>query len=207
MIDMSGPWLESGERLVCLGDSLTASKTGYVALLAEALSSRGIEVVNAGRGGDKTPTALMRLQSDVIDRAPAAVSVFLGANDAAVGRGCWADEPTVTPEAYRCNLVWIMHACRLQGIEKFSVTPPLYRYEGDQYGAFGEVMLPYCQAARDAADAMAARFVPADVAFAEAWSAHPGHTGLLLTTDGVHLTPQGNRLLADTQLKAWGMGI
>lgn len=199
------PWLKKNDTLICLGDSLTASKAGYVALLAKALKPMKIRVINAGRGGDKTPWALTRLDPEVIDRKPDAVSIFLGTNDAVIGRGRWADEPRVTPEAYRCNLIWIIHLCRLKGIKKFSITPPLWRPEGDLWAEFGDAFAPYRMAAREAADEMGARLAPADVAFAEEWQKHPGHSGLLLTVDGVHLNARGNQILANAMLKAWKM--
>jgi lysophospholipase L1-like esterase len=199
------PWLRDGNTVVIFGDSLTENPNGYTKDLGAALSRRGITMIRAGRGGDKTPAALTRLQADVIDRKPDAVCVFLGANDAAVGRGCWADEPTVPPAAYESNLIWIMHLCKLAGIAKFSVIPPLFRFEGPAFEDFGESMLPYRQAARSAAEAMSACFVPADIAFADEWARHPGHTGLLLTTDGVHLTAEGSRILMERILAAWGL--
>lgn len=205
MLTFDNPWLAAGQTLICFGDSLTARPDGYVRLLQEQLADRRITVINAGRGGDKTPWALTRLEKDVLGRKPDAVSIFLGANDAAVGRGEWADEPTVTAEAYRCNLVWMAHFCRLAGIDKISFTPPLWRFEGPQWHRFGDVMGLYRQAARDAADQMRARLVPADIVFAEQWAARPGHVGLLLTTDGIHLTEHANRLLARTMLQTWGM--
>jgi lysophospholipase L1-like esterase len=205
MISFDGAFLNKGEKLLCFGDSLTASPTGYVKILQEKLGASDIEVINAGKGGDKTSSGLTRLQSDVIDRKPDAVSIFLGANDAAVGRGVWADEPMISPEAFRCNLVWIIHLCRIAGIEKFSVTPPLYRFEGKNWREFGDIMAPFRLAARQAADEMKVRLVPADIAFAEEWEKHPGHTGLLLTTDGTHLTERGNQIVAETMLETWGM--
>lgn len=205
MLTFVKPWLKPGETVVCFGDSLTANPTGYTCLLEEILRAKDITLIRAGRGGDKTPWALTRLTQDVIARQPDAVSIFLGANDCLIGHGCWADEPTVPPEAYESNLKWMVHLCRQAGIAKVSITPPLYRLEGPTYAEFGEAMVPYRQAARHAADAMRADFVPADIAFAEAWARHPGHTGLLLTTDGVHLNEIGNRLLVETMLAAWGL--
>jgi len=205
MIELKTPWLERGDRLVCFGDSLTACKTGYVEILDKELTTRGITVTNAGLGGDKTPWALTRLQADVIERKPSAVSIFLGTNDAAVGRGRWADEPVVTPEAYRSNLVWIVHLCRLSGIAKFSITPPLWRFEGESWREFGDIMAPYCLMAREAAAACGARFVPADIAVAEEWARHPGHTGVLLTCEGCHPTAEGYALIARTMMQAWGL--
>lgn len=205
MLKTDGPWITAGDRLVLFGDSLTASPTGYVKLLVERLTPMGIEVKPAGRGGDKTPWALTRLERDVIAHKPTAVMIFLGANDAAIGRGKWADEPRVTAEAYRCNLVWIVHLCRLAGIGKFSIVPPLWRFEAEVYAEFGDAMASYCLAAREAADEARARFVPVDAAISEEWARHPGHTGKLLTTDGVHMNERGNRLVADAMLRAWGI--
>jgi lysophospholipase L1-like esterase len=79
---------------VMFGDSLTENLDGYTKELEVVLHQRGISLNRAGRGGDKTPWALIRLQADILARKPDAVCVFLGANDAAVGRGRWADEPT-----------------------------------------------------------------------------------------------------------------
>jgi len=203
MVNSTEPWLSTGDTLICFGDSLTAKPTGYVSMLAEALSHHGISVINAGRGGDKAPWAMTRLQTDVIDRRPAAVSIFLGANDAAVGRGRWVAEPVVTPEGYRHDLVWMVHLCRVAGIKKFSIATPLDRYEGPHWREFGNVLSQYRQAARDSADQSRARLVPLDAVAAEYRAAHPTIQGLCLTTDGVHLTAMGNRLVADTMLATW----
>jgi isoamyl acetate esterase len=204
MLSYDEPWLEAGDSLICFGDSITAGG-GYTGLLQEKLLDRNITVINAGRGGDKTPWALTRLEEDVIARKPQAVSIALGANDAAVGRGIYADEPQVPPLAYRSNLIWIVHLCRLAGIKKFSICPPFYRFEGARGEELGDIMQPYTLMAREAADAMQTRFVPADIAFADEWARHPGHSGLLLTRDGVHLTKKAEEIVCDTMLKAWGM--
>ncbi|OGV34332.1 MAG: hypothetical protein A2020_04615 [Lentisphaerae bacterium GWF2_45_14] len=205
MITYDEPWLKKGETLLCFGDSITAAAGGYVKLLGDKLAELDIKVINAGRGGDKTPTALTRFQKDVLDIKPSAVSIYLGANDSAVGRGRWADEPQVSPEAYKYNLIWMAHLCRLSGINKLSIAPPAWKFEADAYAEHGDIMAPYCLAAREASDRMLTRFVPLDKTFSDEWAKHPGHTGLLLTTDGVHMTAKGNALITETMLKAWGI--
>jgi hypothetical protein len=40
---------------------------------------------------------------------------------------------------------------------------------------------------------------------AEEWARHPGHAGLLLTTDGIHMTARGNAIIADVMLNAWNI--
>ncbi len=203
-----GPWLSQGETLVCFGDSITEAHDGYVALLEEFLSSKGIHVINAGRGGDKTPWALTRLVHDVIDLQPDAVLLFFGTNDAVIGRGRWRDEPVVEPLTYRDNLVWMVHLCRLRGIRKFSIAPPLGRLEGDSWHEFGDIERDYCQMARAAADRVDALFVPLDTAMEqkrEEQGASSDGRPQRLTRDGVHPNPLGCKVIADTMLKVWGL--
>ena len=204
-----GPWLQSGETLVCFGDSLTAAANGYVKFLQEKLQFRGIKVVNAGLGGDKTPQALTRLQKDVIDLQPSAVSIFFGNNDAVIGRGIWRDEPTVSPQTFQDNLKWIIHLCRLRSsIRKFSINTLTNRMEGRSYLNFGDCLTPYNQAARKAADDMNACLVPLDAVFArlrEENYARMSPEGLLYTKDGVHMNEDGYRIVADTMLREWNM--
>jgi len=205
MINYEKPWLSTGETLVCFGDSITASVTGYTAILQKHLAKKNIKVINAGRGGDKTPWALTRLESDVIALKPDAVSIFLGTNDCAVGRAQWADEPMVSPEAYKSNLIWIIHLCRLKNINKFSITPPLGRFEGQARLDYGDIIAEYCSAAREAASIMKVQCVPADAACDMERQKHNAGDTILLTVDGIHLNEKGNSLVADTMLTTWGL--
>jgi len=203
------PWLESGHTLVCFGDSLTADANGYVKILQERLTGRGIKVINAGVGGDKTPAALTRLKSDVIDLKPTAVSIFFGTNDAAIGRGVWRDEPVVSPQTFGENLKWIIHLCRLQGgIRKFSINTIPNRPEGRAYLEIGDLRQQYCQAARKAADDMDAFLVPLDAIFADLREKHYARLspeGLLYTRDGVHMNEEGSQIIADAMLREWNL--
>ncbi len=204
------PWLQPGETLVCLGDSLTEANPGYMTKLTAALEAKGIRVVNAGLGGDKSPAALTRLEKDVLIHTPDAVSIFLGANDAAVGRGIWADEPIVHPEAFKNNLQWIVHLLRLRGnVKKFSIATPLWRFEGDTYHMHGDILIEYRLKAREAAESMNTLLIPLDTVFEEA-SLRNAHlrnpeTGLLYTKDGTHPTQEGYDMITETFLKYWKM--
>lgn len=76
--------LESrGSSIIAFGDSLTA---GYGASAGEDYPSRltamtGVPVVNAGRSGDTTESALVRIENDVLTGNPRIVIVGLGGND------------------------------------------------------------------------------------------------------------------------------
>ena len=84
-----------GTNIIAFGDSLTA---GYGAGEGEDYPSKltaisGIAVINAGRSGDTTESALRRLDEDVLDRDPRIVIVGLGGNDYLRG------EPIASTEA------------------------------------------------------------------------------------------------------------
>jgi len=69
--------------VIAFGDSLVEGRgatTGHD--LVSVLSQRlGVSIVNAGRSGDTTGTALSRLERDVLSHSPRIVIVLLGGND------------------------------------------------------------------------------------------------------------------------------
>ena len=78
-----GPTAPSATTVVAFGDSLTSGvgTTGgndYVSLLS---SRTGVAIINAGRSGDTTASALARVDSAVLSRDPDIVIVLLGGND------------------------------------------------------------------------------------------------------------------------------
>ena len=201
MLDLTQPFLAKGEKVVCLGDSLTQGENSYVKYLQELLPDN--TVINAGLGGDKTPHALTRFKTEILDLEPDAVFIFLGANDAAVGRGCWADEPTVSAEAYRCNLAWMAHLCHLKGIKKVSIATP-FGFEGKAYLAHGEIIKEYYLAARAAADEMGANSVPLDALFHELHGSAP-LSECVVSRDGTHPLAPIHEDSAKAIVKAWNM--
>lgn len=73
----------AGKNIIAFGDSLTEGygiprDKNYVSLLSQKI---GESIINAGRSGDTTESALARLETDVLDRDPKVVIVLLGGND------------------------------------------------------------------------------------------------------------------------------
>jgi acyl-CoA thioesterase-1 len=73
----------AGTDIVCFGDSITrgygaSPGQDYPAQLSRLL---GVPVINAGRDGDTTESALERLEEDVLSLNPRLVVVELGGND------------------------------------------------------------------------------------------------------------------------------
>ena len=77
--------IESGQTLVCLGDSITQAEPGYVSLMSALIAAkypdRGIQIVNAGIGGHKAPDMRARLERDVLAHRPQWVTISVGIND------------------------------------------------------------------------------------------------------------------------------
>lgn len=202
------PFVKRGDTLVCFGDSLTEAAPGYVRLLEDALTPLGIRIVNAGRGGDKTPAALTRLEKDVTALHPSAVSIFFGNNDAVIGRGAWRDEPVVSPLTFQENLCWMIHLCRNAGIRNISINTMTGEMEGPLLKDFGFCRNDYCQAARRAADWGNAVLVPLDAVFSNLKIQNASSfsdDGLRYTFDGLHMNKDGYQLIADTMLKEWNL--
>jgi len=73
----------SGDRVIAFGDSLVEGVGASIGGdLVSLLSARvGVPIVNAGRRGDTTATALARLDPAVLSQNPRVVIVVLGGND------------------------------------------------------------------------------------------------------------------------------
>jgi len=71
------------QRLVFLGDSLTEGSYGvtYVDDLREYGVADKFDMINAGKAGSTSWNLLARIDRDVLDMAPSAVVVHIGAND------------------------------------------------------------------------------------------------------------------------------
>ena len=73
----------AGEKIVCFGDSLTygtgaSSGKDYPSQFSKMISR---PVINAGRPGDTTASALQRFEKDVLSYSPDIVLITLGGND------------------------------------------------------------------------------------------------------------------------------
>ena len=73
-------------RVMVFGDSLSAAYgiqagQGWVALMAAALKSDGVEVINASISGETTRGGMARIKTDLAQHRPTHVLIALGAND------------------------------------------------------------------------------------------------------------------------------
>lgn len=125
-----GEVFKDGETVCFLGDSITArgsTQTVIADFYLTRFPDRTVRFANAGRSGDSAGGALGRLQEDVIDKKPTAVTLMLGMND--VGRGNYVAAPSENQKAaqkraldgYQANMEKIVARIRAEAHE-----PKLY---------------------------------------------------------------------------------
>jgi acyl-CoA thioesterase-1 len=175
-------------RLVCLGTSLTAGfgldpEQAWPAVLQEKVDQAGLRyrVVNAGVSGETSAGARRRI--DWLLREPAAVLVLeTGANDGLRGQ---------EPEATRANLRAILDRARRQS------PPPRLVIAGMQ--APPNLGASYTQRFRAVFPEVAKEYGAGYVPFLL-----EGVAGVprLNQADGIHPTPEGQRLVAENVWRA-----
>lgn len=206
--------IQKNERLVMIGDSVTdcgrdrpigergGLGSGYPALLNAMLSSRhpelAIRVTNTGVSGNTVRDLKARWQSDVLDLAPAWVSVMIGINDVWRQFDCpLQTERHVLPEEYRSTLEFLVRETlpRVKGL--VLVTPVFMdtnrqdpmRARCDEYAAI----------VRDIAQRTGALLADPQVSFDRYFAhCHP----MSMSWDYVHPNLTGHMMIADAIYQA-----
>ena len=116
-------WIQDGERMLFIGDSITDCGRrdraiplgdGYVSMFTELVTAkhpeRNIEWVNMGIGGNRTTHLKEQWQADVIGMRPNRLSVKIGIND--LNSFLRGDPDGVPPDQYRRNFDEILTSTR-----------------------------------------------------------------------------------------------
>jgi lysophospholipase L1-like esterase len=181
-----------------LGDSVTdagwARPTGYIRLVAAGLAANGItiNVIPAGVAGHKSNQMLRRLQRDILERNPDWMTLSCGANDV------WAGEKGVPLDKFKTNITDIIDQCRTAGIKVMVFTTGVLGE--DLENETNRKLVAYNECLREVARAKNCLLADINIPFHEAIK-----SGRKLTTDGAHLNPEGDALMARTILLAFGL--
>jgi acyl-CoA thioesterase-1 len=212
--------LGKNATLVCLGDSITEARDGYVKVMENLIHAgypeRNVKVVNAGIGGHKAPDMLARLQRDVIAHRPNVVTINVGINDVWHGFRDWepardypeGDGPNgVALEVYEATVGLLVDTLReATDAEIVLVTPTVIGEDVDNPDNRANANLArYVAAMQRVASARRAHLAPAHDDFVQAIRAgRSANPDFQLTTDGVHMNAVGNHVMALTMLAALG---
>lgn len=200
--------LRKGERIVFLGDSITAGgvgKGGYVTLIHDALAEKhkdlGIECLGAGVSGNKVPDLRRRVERDVIGRKPTIVVIYIGINDVWHGE----NDPAkgTTKEAFEAGLKEVIGKCKDAGARVILCTPSVIGEKHDGTNGLDARLDEYSEISRKVAADQKVRLCDLRKAFLEYEKAHnpENKESNILTGDRVHLNDAGNKLVAETILK------
>jgi lysophospholipase L1-like esterase len=210
------PALAKGDRIVFLGDSITqggGGPKGYITLvkntLAENCKDLGVEVFNAGISGHKVPDLQKRLERDVLAKKPTLVVIYIGINDVWHWRKSADGEMAGgTPkDKYEAGLKDIIGRVKAAGARVILCTPSVIGEKPDGTNERDTMLDEYADISRKVAAETGVQLNDLRKAFLayEKDNNKEDKPKGVLTGDGVHLNPAGNKLVAGQMLQALGI--
>lgn len=196
------PAVKTGEKIAFLGDSITQgganNASGYVRLVISGLEANGIKatMIPAGISGHKSNQMLERLDKDVLTKKPDWMTLSCGVNDV------WHGVNGVPLDAYQKNITAIVDRAQAAGIKVMILTATMIRE--DASNSENQKLAPYNDFLRTLAAEK--KCLLADLNADMQAALKPGkHHEPQLTSDGVHMNPLGDRMMARGILKAFGL--
>jgi lysophospholipase L1-like esterase len=201
------PPLKKGEKIVFLGDSITAggvSPKGYVTLVKNHLADKkkdlGVEVIGAGVSGNKVPDLQRRLEKDVLAKKPTLVVIYIGINDVWHGE----NDPAkgTSKDKFEAGLKEIIGKIKDGGGRVVLCTPTVIGEKKQGTNKLDAQLDEYAEVGRKVAKETGVPLCDLRKAFQDYLSknnAEDKDKGVL-TSDRVHLNDAGNKLVADTIL-------
>lgn len=196
------------KKVVFFGDSITqqgANTGGYIDLMRTMIQQKGLEnkleLFGAGIGGNKIYDLYLRMEKDVLEKEPDVVFIFVGVNDvwhkSSMGTGTDYDKFGLFYDA-------VVKKIQKQGAKVILVTPAAIGEKNDYSNQQDGDLNLYSGWLRKYATTNNLGLVDLRKIFHDysvAYNPENLSKGIL-TTDGVHLNPKGNALLADEFFKA-----
>ena len=215
--------VKSGEKIAFLGDSITAAgwgdATGYVKLVMAGLVANGVnaEAVPAGIGGHKSNQMLARLEHDILSKKPQWMTLSCGVNDVwhnangvPLDEADAAEHPVAPPKegepergTFKKNMTAIVDQAAAAGVKIVLLTATVIHEKLDN--AENTRLASYNDFLRGLAKEKKLPVADLNAMFQERIKAANTPDKKLLTSDGVHMNPEGNRVMALGVLQAFGL--
>lgn len=200
--------IEQGGQIVAIGDSITQAG-GYLraidAVFAQQYADLKIpKVINVGISGQKAEDLVTRFEKDVVAKKPAFVTISIGINDVWHRLKDPHDEQVL--REYGRNVERMVEMAQEAGITVILLAPTVIE---ENPKAEGNVRLArYIAAGKAIAKRRKCTYVDLHQMFLDAIAAgkiEPDEKGNRFTTDGVHMKPAGDALMAVGVLRALGV--
>ncbi len=212
--------VKNGEKIAFLGDSITAggwgNPAGYVRLVIAGLEANGIkaEPVPAGIGGHKSDQMLARLDKDVLSKKPQWMTLSCGVNDVwhgprgvplddAMAKSGTYDDKVATRGTYKKNITAIIDQAQAAGVKPVMLTATVIQENLDSKE--NGLIAPYNSFLRELAKEKKIPLADLNTMFQERIKAENKPNVKVLTSDGVHMNGEGNKLMAIGVLQALGL--
>ena len=212
--------VKSGDKIGFLGDSITAggwgNPAGYVHLVIAGLAANGVkaEAVPAGISGHKSDQMLARLDKDVLSKKPQWMTLSCGVNDVWHGkRGVPLDDATAKAGdydekvaergTYKKNITAIVEKAAAAGAKPVILTATVIHENLDS--PENAHLAPYNDFLRQLAMEMHLPLADLNALFQERIKKENKPAAKVLTSDGVHMNGEGNKLMALGVLQAFGL--
>ena len=212
--------IKSGEKIAFLGDSITqggwGNPVGYVRLVMAGLEANGVKAmaVPAGIGGHKSDNMLGRLERDVIAKKPQWMTLSCGVNDVWHGKnGVALDEAALAAGdfgtngaargTYKKNIAAIVENAEAAGIKVVLLTATVIHE--NLASAENAKLAPYNDYLRTLAREKKLPLADLNAMFQERIKAENKPGQKVLTSDGVHMAIEGDKLMAKGVLMAFGL--
>jgi lysophospholipase L1-like esterase len=213
--------VKSGEKIAFLGDSITAggwsNPAGYVRLVIAGLEANGVkaEAVPAGISGHKSDQMLARLEKDVLSKKPQWMTLSCGVNDVWHGkRGVPLDDAAAAKKEdfdekvgergnYKKNITAIVENAQKAGAKPVILTATVIheKLDSPENGR----LAPYNEFLRKLAKEKHLPLADLNALFQARIKKENKPDAKVLTSDGVHMNGEGNKLMAIGVLKAFGL--
>jgi len=201
--------LKKDDKIIMLGDSITqggSGPKGYITVVQNAMNEKhkdlGIKVINKGISGNKVSNLQARLQKDVLDLKPNLVFIYIGIND--VWHWDLPNHKGTTKEDFEAGLKDIIGKIKGVGARVILCTPSVIGEKTDGSNKQDKMLAEYADISRKVAKDEGLTLCDLSKAFWDYLKEHNKENKEkgVLTGDRVHLNEAGNKLVAETMLKA-----
>ncbi|MEI8374142.1 MAG: GDSL-type esterase/lipase family protein [Planctomycetota bacterium] len=196
--------IKDGQKIAFMGDSITeagaGAPTGYVNLVIRGLEANGIKAtaIPAGMSGHRATQMFRRLDRDVLSKKADWMTLSCGVNDIGFR------DKGVPLALFKESVTKIIDQCQAAGVRVMILTATMTGE--DQPNPTNQKLIAYNEILRTLAKERNCLLADlnADMQAAIA-KAGVEKKGRVLTSDGVHMNPAGNQMMATGVLKAFGL--